>query len=69
MFQMSMINPENRTDQLAQVFPTMGKCDFKVYGPSGTIEKIDVLCILPCNILNEKVRCNGFYDLASFFVS
>jgi hypothetical protein len=26
-----------------------------MYGPSGTIQKYDALCILPVNILNEKV--------------
>ena len=31
------------------------KCDFHRYGPSGTIEKVDVMCLLPQNIFSEKV--------------
>ncbi|KAF2358629.1 Innexin, partial [Trinorchestia longiramus] len=52
---MTNMDPENRTDPMAQVFPTMGKCSFRMYGPSGTIEKRDIMCLLPTNIANEKV--------------
>ena len=38
-----------------EVFPKMAKCTFVKYGPSGTKENIDGLCILPVNILNEKI--------------
>ena len=31
------------------------KCTFHKYGPSGTIQTIDGLCILPLNIINEKI--------------
>ncbi len=30
-----------------------------MYGPSGTIQKLDGLCVLPINVLNEKVKKNG----------
>ena len=33
----------------------VSKCDFHRYGPSGTIEYYDVLCILPINVINEKI--------------
>ncbi len=33
----------------------MSKCIFRQYGPSGSIEKSDVLCILPINVINEKI--------------
>ena len=33
----------------------MTKCNFFKYGASGTIEKLDALCLLPINILNEKI--------------
>lgn len=52
---MSNMDPENRTDPMAEVFPQMGKCIFKMYGPSGTVEKRDVMCLLPTNVANEKV--------------
>ncbi|XP_073838007.1 zero population growth [Musca autumnalis] len=38
-----------------QVFPKIAKCHFKTYGPSGSMNSWDILCILPLNILNEKV--------------
>jgi len=48
-------NPEERTDPMAKVFPKMAKCTFHKFGPSGTIQKFDGLCILPVNIINEKI--------------
>lgn len=40
---------------MEKVFPTMTKCRFYKYGPSGDIAHYDNLCILPLNIINEKV--------------
>ena len=40
---------------MAKVFPKVTKCTFHKYGPSGTIEIRDGLCVLPLNILNEKI--------------
>jgi hypothetical protein len=31
------------------------KCSFQKYGASGTVERLDGLCVLPINIINEKV--------------
>ncbi len=31
------------------------KCSFQKFGASGTIERLDGLCVLPINIINEKV--------------
>ena len=33
----------------------MTKCNFHKYGPSGTVELIDGICVLPFNIINEKI--------------
>lgn len=46
--------PETRLDPLIRVFPRVSKCTFRKYGPSSNIEVLDVLCILPLNIVNEK---------------
>ena len=35
----------------------MTKCTFHKFGPSGTVEKFDGLCVLPLNIINEKIYC------------
>jgi innexin len=39
----------------SKVFPKIAKCDFQNYGPSGSIQKKDAMCILTLNILNEKL--------------
>lgn len=31
------------------------KCHFHKYGPSGTIERHDAMCVLALNIINEKI--------------
>merc|ERR1712179_621631 len=46
---------EKRVDPMAKVFPKVTKCTFHKYGPSGTIINHDGLCILPINIINEKI--------------
>jgi hypothetical protein len=44
-----MVNP------MDLIFPKMTKCTFSRYGPSGGGEKIDALCVVPLNVLNEKI--------------
>jgi len=46
---------EYRVDPMARVFPKMSKCTFHKYGASGTIQNHDGLCILPINIIIEKI--------------
>lgn len=31
------------------------QCSFFKYGPSGTVQTLDAICVLPVNIMNEKV--------------
>ncbi|XP_050296721.1 innexin inx1 [Anthonomus grandis grandis] len=45
---------EERVDPMVYVFPRVTKCIFHKYGPTGTIQKHDSLCVLPLNIVNEK---------------
>jgi len=40
---------------MEDIFPRLTKCIFFKYGPSGTIQNIDAMCILSQNILNEKI--------------
>ena len=47
--------PENRVDTMSVVFPTLTKCTFRRYGPSGTIMQDDALCVLPINIVNQRM--------------
>merc|ERR1719300_864022 len=46
---------QGRTDPMSRVFPRVTKCTFHKYGPSGQIQRHDAQCILPINILNEKI--------------
>ncbi|XP_025406698.1 innexin inx3-like isoform X2 [Sipha flava] len=48
-------NDQNHTDPMEEIFPRLTKCNFYKYGSSGTIQKMDALCILAQNVLNEKI--------------
>lgn len=49
------MQPEIRIDPMARIFPKVTKCSFRKYGPSGSVQFLDGLCLLPLNIINEKV--------------
>lgn len=51
----SNMNQEQRSDPMVEVFPRVTKCTFHKFGASGTIQKLDALCVLALNILNEKI--------------
>ncbi|XP_064097501.1 innexin inx2-like [Macrobrachium nipponense] len=44
-----------RYDALITVFPRLTKCNYRKIGPSGTVMLEDILCVLPQNIVNEKI--------------
>lgn len=44
-----------RFDPMIKVFPRLTKCNFHTYGPSGDVQLYDAMCILPINIINEKI--------------
>ncbi|CAL4108314.1 unnamed protein product [Meganyctiphanes norvegica] len=47
--------PAFRPDNpLNEIFPKVAKCTWHKFGPSGTINTHDSLCVLPLNIVNEK---------------
>lgn len=49
------MDPKEGIDPMARIFPKMTKCTFHKYGPSGLVRKFDGLCLLPLNIVNEKM--------------
>ena len=51
----AMRDEEDRGDPVIYIFPRMTKCTFHKFGTSGNIESHDALCILPINIVNEKI--------------
>jgi len=52
---MTELEQEQRSDPMSKVFPKVTKCTFHKFGPSGTVQGFDGLCVLPLNIINEKI--------------
>ena len=48
-------NGDDTTNPLDVVFPKITKCTFHKYGPSGSIQNFDALCVMALNIVNEKI--------------
>ncbi|KAH9379809.1 hypothetical protein HPB48_000836 [Haemaphysalis longicornis] len=44
-----------RYDPMIKVFPRLTKCTFHMFGPSGDVQRYDAFCILPINIIHEKI--------------
>lgn len=51
----SEMEQDQRHDPMIRIFPRMTKCTFHRYGSSGDVQRHDSLCILPLNIINEKI--------------
>jgi hypothetical protein len=49
------MNQGDRVDPMVKVFPKLAKCTFHYFGPTGDIMRDDIICILPLNIVNEKI--------------
>lgn len=49
-------DPKNETvNPLLFVFPRVTKCTFYDYGISGDVQRHDIQCLLPINVVNEKI--------------
>ena len=46
---------EERVDPMIAVFPEVTKCTFMRFAASGSMQSIDVICVLPLNLLNQKI--------------
>ncbi|KAK8740961.1 hypothetical protein OTU49_002795, partial [Cherax quadricarinatus] len=44
-----------RHDPMDEVFPKVAKCTFYKYGATASHEKFDGLCVLPLNVVSEKI--------------
>jgi len=55
VFRFTTMDPKERRDPISRIFPKVTKCTFEKYGLSGSIQKIDGLCLLPLNVFNEKI--------------
>ncbi|XP_017471718.1 PREDICTED: innexin inx7 [Rhagoletis zephyria] len=45
----------DKMDALDVVFPKVTKCHFRKFGPSGSLQMHDTLCVMALNIINEKI--------------
>jgi hypothetical protein len=52
---MTQEKPYMRDDALARVFPTVTACRLATGGVAFGKQNYDILCVLPINILNEKI--------------
>ncbi|CAB4065961.1 inx [Lepeophtheirus salmonis] len=59
---------EDRIDPMVYIFPRMTKCTFHKFGTSGEVEKHDAMCILPLNIVNEKIYIFLWFWMLIMFV-
>ena len=51
----AMSDEEGYVNPMRRVFPFISKCKFQKFGPSGTIQIFDALCVLGMNIVNQGV--------------
>ncbi|CAG9575393.1 unnamed protein product [Danaus chrysippus] len=63
-------NWQDILDPLETIFPKVTKCTFHKYGPSGSIQQHDALCVMALNVINEKIYVIlWFWFLFLFIVS
>lgn len=55
VFNILRSDDEKKSSVFLEVFPRQTKCTFHKFGTSGDIKDEHVICILPQNILNEKI--------------
>jgi hypothetical protein len=55
VFNLTQTKPYLRDDAMARVFPTVTACRLATGGVAFGKVQHDILCILPINILNEKI--------------
>ncbi|XP_075989914.1 innexin 7 [Anticarsia gemmatalis] len=56
-------------DPLETVFPKVTKCIFHKYGPSGSIQQHDALCVMALNIIHEKIYTVLWFWLLFLFIA
>ncbi|CAH0747751.1 unnamed protein product [Diatraea saccharalis] len=62
-------NWDNIADPLETVFPKVTKCVFHKYGPSGSIQQHDALCVMALNIIHEKIYTILWFWLLFLFIA
>ncbi|GAB6032214.1 hypothetical protein CHUAL_010856 [Chamberlinius hualienensis] len=55
VIQFTQLDQLDRTDPMMMIFPRVTKCTFHTFGPGGNPQNHDAVCVLPINIINEKI--------------
>ncbi|XP_057366971.1 innexin inx3-like [Daphnia carinata] len=63
VLQQQSLDQEDRRDHMIETFPRVTKCTFHSYGPSGGVQRHDALCVLPVNVINEKIYVFAWFWL------
>lgn len=58
---------DSNVDVLDVVFPKITKCTFHKYGPTGSIQSHDAMCVMALNIINDKVYVLLWFWFATLF--
>lgn len=66
---MAFKNWDDIADPLETVFPKVTKCIFHKYGPSGSIQQHDALCVMALNIIHEKIYTVLWFWLLFLFIA
>lgn len=69
VFTLTQSKPYQRDDKLARVFPTVTACRLATGGVAFGKVQHDILCVLPINILNEKLYIVLWFWLILILVS
>lgn len=64
----SRLASQERDDPMDRIFPRMTQCQFRKYGPTGTLEENSALCVLPVNILNVQIYICTWFLLIGLLV-
>ena len=60
--------PEEREDPINLVFPKVGKCTFRKFGHSGSVQVFDGICVLPITVVSEKLFVVLWHWLIILFI-
>ncbi|XP_018562313.1 innexin inx7 isoform X1 [Anoplophora glabripennis] len=59
---------ESNVDILDEVFPKVTKCTFYKYGPSGSLQLHDAMCVMALNVINEKIYTYLWFWFVFLFI-
>ncbi|CAH1111010.1 unnamed protein product [Psylliodes chrysocephalus] len=59
---------DSSVDVLDEVFPKITKCTFHKYGPSGSIQFHDAMCVMALNIINDKIYTGLWFWFIFLFI-